>query len=141
MSESIPAVSVTESSGSDGVAWGNAWPILHEIRHALRRLVDRREPTLVDLLAIPFGPGDEARLLSLLGRGEIEATLEALGRTQIWETAIPGVWLVDHRNAEDERVALHVEVSTVPAILHTQIDDLRGAEALLDARIAAGVDR
>jgi hydrogenase-1 operon protein HyaF len=126
-----------EESGDRLPEWGNSLPILHEIRHGLNRLVTRGEPTLIDLKAIPFGPGDEERLLTLLGRGEVEASLDALGPTRVWETSVPGVWLVDHRNADDERIALHIEISTFPEILRTQTQDLQDAVAALEGRIAA----
>ena len=121
--------------------WGNALPVLHEIRHALERLAETGETTLIDLNGIPFGPGDEARLLALLGEGEVEATLHAFGPTRIRETAVPGVWLVDHRNAEDERLVLHLEVAAVPNILLTQEEDLAGAVAVLDSRMDAGLTK
>jgi len=115
--------------------WGNALPILHEIRHGLERLASAGEPTIIDLRAIPFGPGDEERLLALLGRGEVQATLEALGTTHIWESGVPAVWLVDHYNREDERVALHIEINRIPDILCAQTEDIADAVARLDARL------
>jgi hydrogenase-1 operon protein HyaF len=123
--------------GAGAQEWGNALPILHEIRHGLGRLAETGEPTLIDLRAVPFGPGDEERLLSLLGHGEVEATLEALGTTRIWESAVPAVWLVDHYNGEGERIALHIEIDRIPGILCTQTQDIEGAAALLDARLRA----
>lgn len=111
--------------------WGNALPILHEIRHGLERLVLTGEPTVIDLRAIPFGPGDEARLLQRLGRGEVEASVHALGESHIWESAIPGVWLIDHRNTEGERLALHIEVDRIPTILLAQPEDLAEAATRL----------
>ena len=90
--ENIP-VSV-EASKSAPEAWGNALPILHEIRHGLRRLADSGESSRIDLQALPFGPGDEDRLLHFLGSGEVQAQINALGPTQISETVFPGVWLV-----------------------------------------------
>lgn len=119
-------------------AWGNSLPILHEIRHGLIRLAESGERTLIDLNAIPFGPGDEDRLIGLLGRGEVEAEIEALGPTLVWETAVPGVWLIDHRNLEDQRLALHVEIAMVPEILRTQPEEVRDAVSRLDARIEGG---
>lgn len=118
--------------------WGNALPILHEIRHGLHRLSETGEATIIDLRAIPFGPGDEERLLALLGRGEVEAHLDALGPTRVWESAFPGVWVVDHRNAQDERLVLHIEVSSVPEILRSQVEDVADALTRLDARINTG---
>ncbi len=55
----------------------NTLPLLNEVRHALKRLVRTGESTIIDLRAIPFGPGDEERLLDLLGQGEVMATLDA----------------------------------------------------------------
>jgi hydrogenase-1 operon protein HyaF len=115
--------------------WGNALPILQEVRYALERLVATGEGTQIDLNAIPFGPGDQERLTALLGTGEVNATIAALGPTRIQETAVPGVWLVDYRNAEDQRLALHIEVAQIPGILAAQPEDLATAVAVLDARL------
>jgi len=119
---------------------GNAIPILHEIRHALERLAATGETTRIDLNAMPFGPGDMERLADLLGTGEVHATVEALGPTHVQETAIPGVWLVDYRNAESERLTLHIEIAFVPEILRTQPGDLETSIAALDARLESGAD-
>lgn len=113
----------------------NAIPIMHEILHALRRLADYGESTTIDLHAIPFGPGDEERLLALLGCGEIQVELNSLGRSLIWETAYSGVWLVDHRNADDQRVALQIEITPIPAILSAQTEDLLDAISRLEERL------
>jgi hydrogenase-1 operon protein HyaF len=113
----------------------NAIPIMHEILHALRRLADDGESTTIDLQAIPFGPGDEERLLSLLGSGEIQAELNSLGRSLIRETAYAGVWLADHRNADDQRIALQIEITPIPAILLVQAEDLPDAISRLEERL------
>lgn len=102
----------------------NTTPILHEILHALRRLVARGEPTTIDLRAIPFGPGDEERLLETLGKGEVSVELDTLGSSRIRESAYSGVWIVDHRNAEDQRIALQIEIARVPVILSAQAEDM-----------------
>jgi hydrogenase-1 operon protein HyaF len=117
--------------------FGNALPILHEIRHAVARLKETGEPTRIDLAAMPFGPGDEDRLLALLGAGEVSAIIDALGPTRIHETRFPGVWLVDYANADDQRVALQIEVDTVPQILRTQQADLDDSLEALDACLEA----
>jgi hydrogenase-1 operon protein HyaF len=117
--------------------FGNALPILGEIRHAVARLAETDEATRIDLASIPFGPGDEDRLLELLGRGEVQATVNALGPTRIWETRFPGVWLVDYANADDQRLALQIEVDEVPQILRTQRADLSDSLSALDASVEA----
>ncbi|PLY11994.1 MAG: hypothetical protein C0631_17935 [Sedimenticola sp.] len=109
----------------------NTLPLLHEIRHALIRLAESGESTILDLQAIPFGPGDEDRLLSFLGTGEVSATVNALGETKIFETQYPAVWLVEHKNPELSRVALQIEVTQVPTILMTQNADILDSIALI----------
>jgi hydrogenase-1 operon protein HyaF len=126
---------VAEASGGDGAHWGNALPILHEIRHALAHFVATGESTIIDLRSIPFGPGDEERLLEALGRGEVEATVSALGPTRVWETAFPGVWVVDHRSDDDERLVLQIEITRVPGILQAQPPDVSDGLAALETLV------
>ena len=116
---------------------GNSTPILHEVLHALRRLAENGEATQIDLNALPFGPGDEEHLLSLLGRGEVQATVDALGVTRVTETAFPGVWLVDYLNEEDQRLTLHLEITEIPSILRVQSRDIEGSITALDAHLSA----
>ncbi|MCG6861919.1 MAG: hydrogenase expression/formation protein [Chromatiaceae bacterium] len=127
-----------EPIGSTPEAWDNSLPILHEIRHGLKRLAETDESTLIDLNAIPFGPNDEARLLALLGKGEVKAEVDALGPTRVWESAVHGVWIIDHRNLEEQRLALHIEITKIPDILRTQSQDIIEALRAFEARIATG---
>lgn len=117
--------------------FGTALPILNEIRHAVAKLAATGASTLIDLAAIPFGPGDEDRLLELLGRGEVQATVDALGPTRVRDTRFPGVWVVDYANADDRRVALQIEVDEVPRILRTPWADLNDSLAALEACLEA----
>jgi hydrogenase-1 operon protein HyaF len=110
----------------------NTLPLLHEIRHALQRLSESEEPTVIDLRAIPFGPGDEEQLLAFLGEGEVTAVLNALGDTRVNESRFPGVWLVDHRNTEGERIAFQIEITDIPAVLCAQPEDLSDSLEKLD---------
>jgi hydrogenase-1 operon protein HyaF len=116
----------------------NVVPVLHEIRHALQVLADAGDPTIIDLTAMPFGPGDEERLLTALGEGEVVATVNAIGETRVRETAYPGVWLVEHRAPDEARIALHVEVAEVPFLLRTPREDMVDGLRRLTARLAEG---
>lgn len=102
----------------------NTLPLLNEVRHALKRLIRTGESTIIDLRAIPFGPGDEDHLLELLGEGEVTATLDSLGKTTIKESRFSGVWIVDHYNNEAERIAFQIEVIDIPELLRAQADDM-----------------
>ena len=106
----------------------NALPLLHEIRHALARLAESGEPTIIDLSAIPFGPGDRDKLFQALGQGEVSATVNALGETRIDETAYPGVWLIRHHSPMGDELATHIEITRQPSMLITPEEDL-GASA------------
>ena len=116
--------------------FGSAPAVLHEIRHALARLIETGEPTCIDLAALPFGPGDQEQLLDALGSGEVRASIDALGETRIQETRYSGVWLVDYYNTEGERIGLQIEVATVPRLLQAQPEGLPAALDALAARLA-----
>lgn len=111
---------------------GNALPILNEIATLLERLVDAGESASIDLRAMPLAPGDYEMIEQVLGRGEIDATLDALGRTSIRETAVRGVWWVRHFNAHDEIMAEFIEVTRVPELLVSMPEDV--ADSLTDLR-------
>jgi hydrogenase-1 operon protein HyaF len=114
---------------------GNLAPVLHEILHALKRLEQTGETTTIDLGAMPFGPGDEARLRETLGQGEVAARLDALGNSEIWESGYPGVWILEHHNSLGERIAWQIEVSPIPTILQTPAEDLAESIDRLDAEL------
>ena len=112
-------------------ATGNVEPLLHEIRHALKRLAKGEEGTVIDLRGLPLAPGEEERIEAALGEGEVHAELQALGPTLVQETSYPGVWLVTHRNADDVVIARMIEVTHMPEILMSQREDiLRGINKL-----------
>lgn len=131
----IPVMLGDQAATTD---FGNALPVLSEVRHALARLIETGDPTQIDLGAMPFGPGDEERLMALLGNGEVTATIDALGPTRIRETAFGGVWIVEYLNADEQRVALHLEIDEVPRMLRPQPGDLDDALSAMDARLAGG---
>lgn len=103
---------------------GNIQPLLHEIRHALKRLADGEAGTVIDLKRLPLGPGEEERIEAILGEGEVRAELDALGPTLVQETSFPGVWFVTHKNADGAVVARFIEVTRIPDILMSQPEDI-----------------
>jgi len=103
---------------------GNVEPLLHEIRHALKRVAAGQDGTTIDLRSLPLAPGEEERIKQVLGTGEVRAELDALGPTVVQETSYPGVWLVTHRNSEREVVARFVEVTRMPELLKSQRQDI-----------------
>ena len=117
------------------LAHGNVVPVLHEIRHALARLIERGVPTTIDLRAIPMGPGEEAAIEEALGVGEVEIQVRALGTSTVVETAHAGVWLVTHRDEGGQIVARLVEITYLPEIAASQPEDVAVGLRTLSERL------
>lgn len=103
---------------------GNVVLLLNEVRHALERLLNSAEATTIDLSTIPMTAAEQAELDAALGTGEVTATLDAAGPSEIAETAFSGVWRVTHRNDEGQTLGRYIEIATVPAILLAQHRDM-----------------
>jgi len=118
------------------VASGNVEPLLHEIRHSLRRVADGNEGTVIDLRSLPLAPGEEEHIEALLGEGEVRAEIDVLGPTVIQETSYAGVWLVTHRNTDQTVVVRFVEVTRIPELLKSQEADIERAICRLESKLA-----
>lgn len=118
-----------------GYQTGNVLPLLHEIRHALRQLLDTGETTTIDLRGLPMAPGEQARLLDFLGKGEISVQMDALGKSEIIETSYPGIWLIVHYNSNQEVMGKFIEITRIPAILEAQTEDMEDALASLQVKL------
>ncbi len=110
---------------------GNVALLLNEIGHALDRLIEAGESTTIDLGAIPMTPQEAVELDEALGQGEVAATLEADGHSDILETSFPGVWRITLRSTGGAVMARHVEITRIPEILLSQdIDMVAGRRRL-----------
>jgi len=127
---------MSEVNSCPSMDTGNGILILHEIRHALKKLLDDGESTTIDLRAIPMAPGEEARIESMLGQGEISANLNALGNSSIIETNIAGVWLLTHYNLEDEILGKFIEITRIPSLLASQQEDIESGLVQLTQQLA-----
>ena len=114
-----------DSSSVKPVPSMNVGPILHEVRHALQRLIDTGESTTIDLRAMPLAPGEGEQIRERLGRGEVEIRIDALGPSTLTETAYPGVWWVEHRNNTDTVTGLYIEIASIPSIVPPGDGDMR----------------
>jgi hydrogenase-1 operon protein HyaF len=118
----------------------NVLPLLHEVRHALARLIETGEATTIDLGAIPLAPGELEKIDAALGTGEVKAMLEALGPSQLYETSFSAVWRVTHFNAANEVVGRFIEVTRIPEILLAQEHDVRVSLELLTRKLGGESD-
>jgi len=111
--------------------------LLGEIRHALERLLATGAIHAIDLRTIPLGPGEEERLLAALGTGELCATFDALGRSELQECSYPGVWRISHWNAAGELIGQFIEVTFAPDLLASNREDIQAGLERLTAELGS----
>jgi hydrogenase-1 operon protein HyaF len=118
----------------------NVKPLLHEIKHALDNLIETGKTTVIDLRSLPLAPGEEKKILTTLGQGEVQAQLNALGLSEVSETQYAGVWLVTHYNDEQHIISRFIEVTTMPEILCSQTEDVMEAYSRLTLDLADNIE-
>jgi len=118
----------------------NAPALLREIETLLAQLVEHGTGGAIDLQALPLNDADRMLLTQTLGEGEVQATVQALGPSEVRETAINGVWWITHRNHDGQVTAELIEVATIPEILSTHPADAHASVARLRARLRGGND-
>ena len=126
--DAIPIVAINTSDNSgpaDNGMSGNASVLLREIAELVRRLLDSGEASAIDLRALPLTPADLEWLREALGQGQVVATLEAEGESQLSETVCPGVWWVTHHNEKGAVASEFIEVAYVPELLKAHPDDVK----------------
>lgn len=126
MTTSSTVFSQFNIQSANEMTW-NVMPLLHQIRHALKNLLDNNISEVIDLRSIPLAPGEEDRILQILGTGEVQVRLNALGPSDLMETKFNGVWLVTHYNDENEIISRHIEITRMPEILLSQTQDMSDA--------------
>lgn len=114
---------------------GYAPAILREVETSLAMLVESGKASRIDLSSLPMGPHDFERLREALGQGEVSATIDALGPTQVRETEVHGVWWITHMNIDGAKVAEFLDITHVPEILKSHPDDARAALARLRSHL------
>lgn len=111
MKQDKPAATVAARPGASAQA------ILSEVAASAVHFAATGETASIDLRCLKSMPEERRMLNVLLGQGEVTAVVEALGNSEIHETAIPCVWLVRHRNTEDELVGELIEIAEVPEVV------------------------
>lgn len=101
--------------------------VLTEIAARLADAASGEETAPIELTAMPLTSEDRADLEQRLGRGEVFATIDSAGRSEIWETQFSGVWFVRHFGENDRPASECVEIGPVPAILKSHRADMSAA--------------
>jgi len=120
--EAIPVTVVSPDCQSRQI--GGIGPILAEIAALLERLDADGTGGSIDLRGLPMSPQEYGGLRTTLGVGEVRATVDTLGASEVYETLLPGVWWVLHRGPDGEVTAQFIEVTRVPEIIRTHPDDV-----------------
>ena len=119
-------ISIVTGSGGEQLT-GNASAVLNEVAAMLAALAERGESGIVDLGGLPMSSADKAWLTEKLGQGEIEMSLDIGGPSKIRETAFHGVWWLVHHNDKGVLTGEFIEVTRVPELVSSHIDDIRRA--------------
>lgn len=106
-------------------ASGNVELLLHEVGHALERLLAAGQASAIDLRSVPLAAGEEGRILEFLGTGEVCAELEAGGRSTVNESRFAGVWVITHHDTSGDIIGRLIEITFVPDILRSQAEEMR----------------
>ena len=106
---------------------GMSEAVLAEVAARLAEVVAGASVPPIDLTAMPLTSEDRADLEQRLGRGEVFATVESAGRSQIWETQFSGVWFVRHFGENDRIASECIEFGAAPEILFSHRADMAAA--------------
>lgn len=110
--------------------------ILQEISTLLERYLQRGAQGELDLKGLPLTEIDREALYRALGQGEITMQLSVMGKSEIVETAYPGVWRILHSDQEGRRIADLIEVGAVPTIVSAdRAEMLRSVDRLREETI------
>ncbi len=116
---------------------GMADAVLREIASLAAKYDLDGGPAAVELTSMPLTIGDREEIEARLGRGEVAATIESAGRSEIWETAYAGVWFVRHLGLDGKVATETIEICAAPLILFSHPDDRRAAAARLGEDLRA----
>ena len=101
--------------------------LMSEITSLLGDLAASGKEGVIDLRGLPLLDQDKKQLEDLLGRGEVSALVNAMGETQIWETAYAGVWWLRHKDTEDKIISEQIAITLIPELLKSHSADVEGS--------------
>jgi len=112
---------------------GMAQAVLHELAGHLQQLIEAAKTEVIDITSLPMSSSDKQQLETLLGKGEVDITLNTIGESRIFETAYSGIWWIRHYTAEHKLISELIEICAVPQIIKTHPADMQQALARLQS--------
>ena len=119
----------------------NVRALLSEISTMLSTLINDDKTDIIDLHSLPLLAGEHDAIKTILGQGEIQASLDSLGSSTIYETALSAVWWISHNNENGDCIAETIEVTTIPKILESQHADIEIAQQALKEQLEDWIDK
>lgn len=132
--QKIPVVITSTFPEQQGVT-SNVRALLTEISTMLATLINENNTNSIDLHSLPLLPGEYETIKTILGKGEITASLNSLGSSHIYETVLPGVWWIIHDNENTGRMTEVIEITRIPSILKSQHMDIEAAHTALQQQL------
>lgn len=118
---------------------GGLRAVMYEILALLEKLAAEGKTGRIDVRSLPMIPGEYEALKRALGKGEVDVDLHLnSGLSRCRETAFPGVWWIDHRDAAGATVAEFIEVARVPDILVPETPEIREGIGRLEQELRRG---
>ncbi len=121
----INDIPVHVESGTINDDNGMVAAVLNEIFQLLKAYIDTYEEAAIDVKSLPLSDNGYRQLKQQLGVGEVTAVAQLSGDTEVYETAYAGVWWVTHRNIDDKIIADHIQVTGIPSILCSHVEDMK----------------
>lgn len=113
----------------------NVRALLAEISTMLTELINHSKSDSLDIRSLPLLPGEYEAIKTILGEGEIKASFDSLGPTHIYETGLAGVWWVRHDNEDEECVAEMIEITRIPEILKSPLNEIEISKSALQQQL------
>lgn len=114
----------------------NVIALLHEITTLQEQFIASGDIGQIDLKTLPLTEGEHKALDAILKTGELRCELDAAGRSEIFETVLPGVWRMRYFNIDDELIAELIEISEIPEILKADIGEMEEGMNALKAQLS-----
>lgn len=116
---------------------GMARVLAEEVVEHVERFAADGTSHAIDLRSLPLTPADLDELREILGTGEVKAEIDVAGPTTVYETAVSGVWWVEHRSLTGDTLSETLEITSVPHVVLSPREDAAGAATRLRQKLAA----
>ena len=134
--QSLPEIPViVNPQFNEQIVTDNVRALLSEISTMLLELINHNNPGSIDLHSLPLLPGEYEAIKTILGEGEIKAHFDSMGPTDIYETALGGVWWVRHENDNNECIAEVIEITQIPDILKSPWNEIEISHSALQQQL------